>query len=124
MTATIKISSPMASDEREIRVGDHVAYGQISDDGRTYSVNHAPTQDDFDAVSAVLDEMSARDIKAALPKESRGTVYVVRDASGEYLRANGGRTPASNEAVEFESRDDATAASERATDKVLSREIE
>lgn len=50
------------------------------------------------------------------------TVYVVRDASGEYIRANGKRTPASNEAHEYGTREEAAAACERATDKVLSRE--
>ena len=51
-------------------------------------------------------------------------VYVVRDASGEYVSANGKRTPASNEACEFATREEAQAACERATDKVLSREVE
>jgi hypothetical protein len=50
-------------------------------------------------------------------------VYVVRDASGEYVRADGGRTPASNEAHEFESRADAQVACTRATDCVLTREV-
>lgn len=50
-------------------------------------------------------------------------VYVVRDASGEYLRANGTRTPASNEAREFETREGAQAACERATDRVFRREV-
>lgn len=36
------------------------------------------------------------------------TVYVVRDASGEYVAANG-RTPASDEAREFDTRDEAEA---------------
>jgi hypothetical protein len=49
------------------------------------------------------------------------TVYVVRDASGEYLRADGKRTPASDQAREFETREYALAACERATDKVFSR---
>lgn len=51
-------------------------------------------------------------------------VYVVRDASGEYLAAKGGRTPASDEAGEYESRQEAEAACTRATDRVLSREVE
>lgn len=52
-------------------------------------------------------------------------VYVVRDASGEYVRNEDGteRTPASNEAFEFAAEDDARAARTRATDKVLLREI-
>ncbi len=54
------------------------------------------------------------------------TVYVVRDASGEYVRDVAGtkRTPASNEACEFASTEDAAAACTRATDKVLSRDPE
>ncbi len=52
------------------------------------------------------------------------TVYVVRDAYGEYLRADGSRTPASNEAQEYDSRDEAAAACVRATDRVVSREAE
>jgi hypothetical protein len=51
-------------------------------------------------------------------------VYVVLDASGEYLTAKGGRTPASDEATEYESRQEAEAACTRATDRVLSREVE
>jgi hypothetical protein len=47
-------------------------------------------------------------------------VYAVVDASGEYLRANGSRTPASNEAAEYETRDEAQSACERATDHVVS----
>lgn len=52
------------------------------------------------------------------------TVYVVRDAAGEYIsgKHDGGRTPASNEAKEFEAREEAEAACERATDRVLSRD--
>lgn len=49
-------------------------------------------------------------------------VYVVRDASGEYLAANGKRTPASDEAMEFETRDAALVACERSTDKILFRD--
>jgi viroplasmin and RNaseH domain-containing protein len=58
--------------------------------------------------------------------------YVVRDASGEYIRAKwddaadkvvpSGRTPASDEAMEFDSLEEAEAACERATDRVLERE--
>jgi len=53
-------------------------------------------------------------------------VYVVRDAAGEYLsgKREGQRTPASDEAREFETRDEAQAACDRATDRVLSREID
>ena len=53
------------------------------------------------------------------------TVYVVRDASGEYLKdERGGRTPASNEAREFDTREDADNARTRATDRVYSRDAE
>lgn len=53
-------------------------------------------------------------------------VYVVRDASGEYVsgKHEGQRTPASDEAREYETREEAQAACERATDRVLSREVE
>lgn len=50
-------------------------------------------------------------------------VYVVRDASGEYIRENGSRTTASNEAMEYDDRDEADSACERSTDRVFSREI-
>lgn len=70
-------------------------------------------------------------LREYLPTTSRGrklwaadTVYVVRDASGEYLRADGKRTPASDEAREYETTEEAQAACERATDRVLSREVE
>jgi hypothetical protein len=58
------------------------------------------------------------------------TVYVVRDGGGEYIRdgykagSTARRTAAGNEAHEFDDRDDAKAACERATDKVLTREAE
>lgn len=57
---------------------------------------------------------------------SNDTVYVVRDASGEYVRNEDGtkRTPASNEAYEFATAEDARAACSRATDKVLFRSPE
>ncbi len=50
-------------------------------------------------------------------------VYVVRDASGEYIREKG-RTPASNEAKEFETREKAEQACERATDRVIEWQAE
>jgi hypothetical protein len=52
------------------------------------------------------------------------SVYVVRDAGGEYLTAKGERRPASDEAAEYEDRQEAEAACTRATDRVLSREVE
>jgi phosphatidate phosphatase APP1 len=57
---------------------------------------------------------------------SNDTVYVVRDGSGEYIRnaETDRRTPASNEAQEFETRGEAETACTRATDRVLSREVE
>ena len=51
------------------------------------------------------------------------TVYVVRDAAGEYITA-AGRSPASNEAIEYETREEAEASCTRATDRVLSRDAE
>ena len=55
---------------------------------------------------------------------SNETVYVVRDASGEYLGEGGRRTPASNEAREFDTLAEAQAARTRETDSVLAREVE
>lgn len=57
---------------------------------------------------------------------SNDTVYVVRDAAGEYIRdtGTGRRTPASNEAQEFATQKEAEAACTRASDRVLSREVE
>jgi len=49
-------------------------------------------------------------------------VYVIRDASGEYLRPDGSRTPASNEAGEFETSEEAEEACTRSTDRVLKRD--
>lgn len=65
---------------------------------------------------------------------SESMVYVVRDAGGEYIRgrwsdddgclvASDERTPASNEAMEFESRGEAEAACSRATDRVIETEV-
>lgn len=50
-------------------------------------------------------------------------VYVVRDASGEYVSVFG-RTPASDQAQEFDSLAEARAACDRATDRVLIRDID
>lgn len=50
-------------------------------------------------------------------------VYVVLDISGEYLTVKSGRTPASDEAAEYESRQEAEAACTRTTDRVLSRKV-
>jgi hypothetical protein len=57
---------------------------------------------------------------------SNDMVYVVRDASCEYVRNAGTdrRTPASDEAQEFVTREEAETACTRATDRVLSREVE
>lgn len=53
------------------------------------------------------------------------TVYVVRDASGEYVKnIAGDRTPASNEAHEFDSRQQALAHCTRATDTVVRMVLE
>lgn len=53
-------------------------------------------------------------------------VYVVADAGGEYLsgKYEGQRTPASNEAKEFETSAEAQAACTRTTDRVMGREVE
>ena len=57
------------------------------------------------------------------------TVYVVRDAAGEYVRDLSdaadapARTPAGNEAMEFATEDEARDACRRSTDRVLSREV-
>lgn len=50
-------------------------------------------------------------------------VYVVRDEYGDYVRSGGRRTPASDEAAEFETVEEAEAACTRATDRVLEREV-
>jgi ribosomal protein S11 len=57
---------------------------------------------------------------------SNDTVYTVRDASGEYVRHAGTdrRTPASDEAQEFATQEEAETACTRATDRVLIREVE
>jgi hypothetical protein len=57
---------------------------------------------------------------------SNDTVYVVRDGSGEYVRNAGTdrRTPASDEAQEFATQEEAEIACTRETDRVLIREVE
>lgn len=54
-------------------------------------------------------------------------VFVVRDASGEYVAIQdeyvSGRTPAACEAREFETREEAQEACTRTTDRVLTREV-
>jgi hypothetical protein len=69
------ISDIIANDEREIHAecppewGTHyVAYGEVSEDGITYRVIHAPTQTDLDGVAAALDAASAEQICAAMPE--------------------------------------------------------
>jgi len=61
--------SPVLYREREIRMGQWVAYGHIRTDG-TCSVNHAPTQVDFGAVAAAIDGMSPEQIAAAIERET------------------------------------------------------
>ena len=46
-------------------------------------------------------------------------MYSVVDASGEYLKANGTRTPASNEAATWETEAEASKHIDRATDHVV-----
>ncbi len=52
------------------------------------------------------------------------TVYVVRDASAEYIRVDGARTPCGDQAAEFDTIEQAREACDRATDRVLSREVD
>lgn len=53
--------------EREIILGPRIAYGEVAADGRTYTLLHAPTQEDFDAIATALDSMSAAEIRSAMP---------------------------------------------------------
>ena len=46
-------------------------------------------------------------------------MYSVVDASGEYLKTNGSRTPASNEAATWETEAEAAKHIDRATDRVV-----
>ncbi len=56
------------------------------------------------------------------------TVYVVRDASGDYVAVQdeyvSGRTPAAHEAREFLTREEAEAFCTRTTDTVFTRTVE
>lgn len=52
------------------------------------------------------------------------TAYVIRDASGEYIRSDGTRTPASDEAAEYSTYAEASAVVTRSTDRVLVRDTE
>ena len=61
---TIEIGPELADQEREIRVGSHVAYGYVVG-GEIYGLSHAPTQADMDAVAAAIeatDELVGRDV--------------------------------------------------------------
>jgi hypothetical protein len=69
MTTTLTISGKLTGDEREIKAGEHTAYGTVSEDGAEYALAHAPTQDDFDAVAAALDAAAADEIIDAMPHE-------------------------------------------------------
>jgi len=56
----------------------------------------------------------------ARPQASGETkMYSVVDASGEYLKTNGSRTPASNEAATWETEAEAAKHIDRATDRVV-----
>lgn len=59
-------------------------------------------------------------VVAAWEAANADLVYVVVDASGEYLTVDGGRTPAADEAREYETHEEAAAACVRATDRVRS----
>ena len=55
------------------------------------------------------------------------TVYVIRDASAEYLTGNGTWTPCSDLAAEYDTRSEAKAAAAdcgRSTARILSRDVE
>ncbi len=76
-------------------------------------------------IAAQAVEMSAEDFDCEW--EEIATVYVIRDAGGEYLGADGDWTPASDEAQEYETREEADEACEecdRNTAKVLSRDAQ
>ena len=69
-------------------------------------------------------EAAVAAVPALRDSRRREIAFVVRDASGEYVSDGGRRTPASDEAREYATREEADAACERATDRVLVREIE
>jgi hypothetical protein len=62
----LAISGILSGSEREIRYGRHVAYGEVSVDGATYVLLHAPTQADFDAVASALDSATPAEIREAI----------------------------------------------------------
>lgn len=71
MTQTTKmtIGPKLTNDEREFRLGKAVAYGSCEIDGdgeSSYSLAHAPTQADFDAIAAWLDGAGDQDILDAM----------------------------------------------------------
>lgn len=66
MATRLAISGVLTGGEREIRIGRHVAYGEVSADGRTYSLNHAPTQADFDAIADALAGATPTEIREAI----------------------------------------------------------
>jgi len=52
---------------REITLnGRQRAYGEVAADGKTYSLIHAPTQADFDAVAAAMDAATPSQIREAI----------------------------------------------------------
>jgi hypothetical protein len=71
-----------STNEREIRLGRHTAYGSVSADGKEYSLIHAPTQDDFDAVSSALDKATPSEIREAIAGPS------MVNARGEIVTAD------------------------------------
>jgi hypothetical protein len=62
------ISGILADGEREIRVADSVAYGEVAEDGETYALAHAPTQEDYDIVAEWLDAARPHHIIAAMKR--------------------------------------------------------
>lgn len=68
---TFTISAPLQNGQREIRAGEFVAYGDVSPDGETYNMAHAPTKKDLDTISAVMDFMTPAQIRAAIERDAK-----------------------------------------------------
>lgn len=64
----------------EISVGRYLAYGEVGDDGETYSLESAPTQADYDAVAAALDARDARQIRSDIEasRDDDGSLSALR----------------------------------------------
>ncbi len=62
------IGPKLYADERELRVGCHVAYGRVETSG-SYALIHAPTQADFDVVAQALEGLTPDEIAAQVAGE-------------------------------------------------------